>query len=217
MRVNRVQELQQRFDAAAAKWDADPARVARSQAVVKAVRAAVPLRPDMRVLDVGAGTGLVALGLLAEVAEVTAADVSADMLRVLSEKARAQGIEGLHTRQADIAEADWPAASFDLVVSAMTLHHLPDVPRVLRRLRPALRENGWIALADLDTEDGSFHRDATGVYHRGFAREEICGWLSDAGFLAPRACDLCRMTRPGADGGSREYPIFLATAHVSAS
>lgn len=208
-----AQSISQRFDAAAAEWDAQPRRVALAKAVVEAVRAAVPLRPDMRALDVGAGTGLVSLGLLAHVADLTAADASPGMLCVLEEKARGLGLGNrLHTRQIDLSEGEWPAGSFDLIVSSMTLHHLPDVPEVLRRLRPALRPGGWIALADLDTEDGSFHADKTGVYHSGFDRAELCRWLSEAGFASPAAHDAHRMTKPGADGVIRDYPIFLVTA-----
>jgi 2-polyprenyl-3-methyl-5-hydroxy-6-metoxy-1,4-benzoquinol methylase len=65
-----------RFDEKAAEWDANPARVALARAVVDSIRAAVPLRPDVRVLDFGAGTGLVSLGLLPFVGEVTAMDAS---------------------------------------------------------------------------------------------------------------------------------------------
>jgi len=211
--TNPLHDMQARFDAVASDWDSQPRRITLAKAVVEAVRAAVPLRPDMRALDVGAGTGLVSLGLLAHVADLTAADASPGMLRVLEEKARGLGLgHRLHTRQIDLSEGEWPAGSFDLIVSSMTLHHLPDVPGVLRRLRPALRPGGWIALADLDTEDGSFHADKTGVYHSGFDRAELCRWLSEAGFASPAARDAHRMTKPGADGVTRDYPIFLAAA-----
>jgi len=207
-----AQNAQKRFDARAAEWDANPARVALARAVVEAIRAAVPLRPEMRAMDFGAGTGLVSLGLLPEVAEVTAVDASGEMLRVLGEKARALGAARLHTLHCDIAEAALPPARFDLIVSSMTLHHLPDVPFVLRRLRSALAPGGWIALADLDAEDGSFHADKAGVYHSGFERSTVCRWLEEAGFFSPAAREAYRMVRPGADGVSRTYPVFLVTA-----
>jgi hypothetical protein len=69
-----------------------------------------------------------------------------------------------------------------MIVSSMVLHHIPDVPETVRRLRPCLRPNGWIALADLDSEDGTFHPDPTGVCHHGLDRNEVCRWLQDAGF-----------------------------------
>lgn len=207
-----AQDIQNRFDARAADWDANPARVELARAVVEAIRAAVPLRPEMRAMDFGAGTGLVSLGLLPEVAEVTAVDASGEMLRVLGEKARALGAANLLTLHCDIAEALLPPTRFDLIVSSMTLHHLPDVPFVLSRLRSALAPGGWIALADLDAEDGSFHADTRGVYHSGFERATVCRWLEESGFAHAASREAHRMVRLGADGALRTYPVFLATA-----
>jgi len=201
-----------RFDARAAEWDADPARVALARAVVGAVRAAVPLRRDMRVMDFGAGTGLVSLGLLSEVGEVTAVDSSGEMLRVLGEKVKALGAAAnLRTLHCDIAQAELPRGAFDLVVSSMTLHHLPDVPQVLCRLRPALREGGCVALADLDTEDGTFHADPSGIFHHGFERGTVCRWLEEAGFSDTSSREAYRIARPDQAGVSRTYPVFLVT------
>lgn len=203
------------FDQRAADWDANPGRVALARAVVAAIRAAVPLRPDMRAMDFGAGTGLVSLGLLGDVGEITAVDASAGMLRVLAEKAAALGAVRLRTLRCDVSTDALPQAAFDLVVSSMTLHHLPDVPAVLKRMRASLRPGGWIALADLDAEDGSFHADTTGVCHSGFDRATVCRWLTDAGFAGAAVRDAHRMTKLGADGVTRDYPVFLATAELT--
>jgi len=200
------------FDAKAAEWDANPARVALARAVVESIRAAVPLRPDVRVLDFGAGTGLVSLGLLPFVGEVTAMDASAGMLDMLHKKVDALGAKNFHLLRGDVTHAFLPSGHFDLIVSSMTLHHLPDVPRVLRRLRPALRDNGWIALADLDAEDGSFHADKTGVFHNGFDRATLCCWMNVAGFADAVFHDAYRITRLGSDGTPHTYPVFLVTA-----
>ncbi len=200
-----------RFDDKAAEWDANPARVALARAVVEAIRAAVPLRPDMAAMDFGAGTRLVTLGLLPEVGEVTALDSSAEMLRVLEEKVKALGVANLHTLQCDLAQTALPVSRFDLIVSSMVLHHLPDVPLVLKRLRPALRPGGWIALADLDAEDGTFHVDPTGIYHHGFERTTVCRWLEESGFTDVALREAFCITRPGSDGVLRTYPVFLVT------
>lgn len=202
------------FDQKAADWDANPARLALARAVVEAIRAAVPLRPDMTALDVGAGTGLVSLALLPFVREITAVDASSGMLGVLDEKAHSLGILNLFPLHYDVAKAELPPDQYDLVVSSMTLHHLPDVPFVLRRLRHALREGGWIALADLDAEAGTFHADPTGIYHHGFERATVCRWLEEAGFTNSTACEAYRITRPGSDGVMRTYPVFLVTARA---
>jgi hypothetical protein len=70
-------------------------------------------------------------------------------------------------------------------------------------------------LADLDSEDGSFHPDLTVVFHNGFDRGEICRWLEEAGFGNVSAHDACSMKRATANGKVRDYPLFLATGRVS--
>ncbi len=211
---NSLQEVKDRFDRVASAWDANPGRVILAQAVVAAIRAAVPLRCDMKAMDFGAGTGLVTLGLLPHVGWLTAADASVEMVRVLDAKLKALRIANVKTMLCDISKAALPVAEFDLIVSSMVLHHLPDVPAALQRLRPCLRPGGWIALADLDSEDGTFHADPTGVYHHGFDRAQICRWLQAAGFTETRSDEAHRMVRAATDGQSREYPVFLVTGRA---
>jgi SAM-dependent methyltransferase len=136
------------------------------------------------------------------------------MLRVFGEKVTALGGANLYTLQCDVSEASLPPERFDLIVSSMVLHHLPNVPAVLSHLRPALRSGGWIALADLDTEDGTFHADPTGIHHHGFERAALCRWLNEAGFTDATSCEAHRITRPGSDGVLRTYPVFLVTARA---
>ena len=109
-----------------------------------------------------------------------------------------------------------PAAEFDLIVSSMVLHHIPDVSQTLHRLRPCLRPGGWIALADLESEDGTFHADMTGVYHKGFDRKDVCRWLESAGFTDTAAREAYCIVRAADDGGTRQYPVFLVTGRVGA-
>lgn len=209
------EEVRTRFDRAAAEWDNNPTRVALARAVVDTIRATVPLRAEMQALDFGAGTGLVTLGLFASVSSITAVDASGEMLRVLDEKLHSLRIGNVHTLQCDISRAPLPVNQFDLVVSSMVLHHLPDVAPVLQRLRPCLRPGGWIALADLDTEDGSFHPDRSGVFHNGLDRKEVCRWLEQTGFEGVTARNAHTIARPAADGTTRQYGVFLVTGRAA--
>ena len=210
-----IEDVRARFDRVAAEWDANPGRVELARAVVAAIRDAVDLRPAMNAMEFGAGTGLVTLGLLPYVRSLTAVDASAEMLRVLDEKVRRLRIGSIRTLLCDIAKTPLPVAEFDLVVSSMVLHHIPDVQQTLRRLRPCLRPGGWIALADLDSEDGTFHPDPTGVFHHGLDRDEVYRWLRDAGFVGTTVREVHRVVRPSPDGGIRQYPVFLVTARTA--
>lgn len=213
--TNSLQEVRDRFDRVASAWDANPGRVILAQAVVAAIRKAVPLRGDMNVMDFGAGTGLVTLGLLPHVGRLTAADASGEMVRVLDEKLKTLRIANVNSMLCDINKAALPVSEFDLVVSSMVLHHIPDVPAAIQRLRPCLRPGGWMALADLDSEDGTFHADPTGVYHHGFDRAEVCRWLQEAGFTETTSGEAYRMVRSAADGQTRQYPVFLVTGRAA--
>ncbi|MCC7493207.1 MAG: class I SAM-dependent methyltransferase [Fimbriimonadaceae bacterium] len=207
-----------RFDQLASQWDDNPARVANAQAIAAAIAARVPLQPAWQALDYGAGTGLLGLALRPHVGQVQAVDTSADMLEVLRQKVAAADLSGVEAVQADLHEGPWPGGPVDLVVSAMTLHHLRDVPLVLGRLVAALRPGGWIAVADLDREDGSFHGpEASDVYHLGFDRAAVAQWLTAAGCTAVGVADASVIRRPTPSGGTREFGIFLAVAQRPAA
>ena len=202
-----MNEVRTRFDRLATEWDSNPNRVALARAVVDGIRKTVPLHPNITAMDFGAGTGLVTLALLPSVASVIAVDASGEMLRVLDEKLKALKIQNVHTMLYEIDKAPLPVSAFNLIVSSMVLHHIPDVPQMLLRLRPCLRPGGWIALADLDSEDGTFHSDSAGVYHHGLDRKEVCRWLQAAGFMDTTAREAHRIVRPSADGKTCQYSV----------
>jgi len=209
-----LDNVRARFDSAAAEWDSNPGRVALARAVVAAIRNVVKLRPDMSVMDFGAGTGLITLGLVPYVASITAVDTSSEMLRMLDQKLKVQQVRNVRTLHRDIADVSRLPVEFDLIVSSMVLHHIQDVPQVLQQLRSSLRPGGFVALADLESEDGSFHTDPTGVYHRGFDRLQVCRWLQAAGFTATEAREAHQMVRTSSDGKNRIYPVFLVTGRA---
>ncbi len=200
-----------RFDDLAAQWDTNPVRAALGSGVAEAMRATVPFAADWRIMDFGAGTGLVTLRLLDDVATVEAVDSSTGMLDVLDSKLAEASIDRVTTHRIDLTAAAWDGEPLEAVVSSMTLHHIADVPALLARLVEALRPGGWLALADLDSEDGSFHGpDVQDVHHLGFARETMAGWLTAAGCEQVSVSDAHRVTRPDVNGIPRTYGVFLA-------
>lgn len=199
-----------RFDEAAAQWDNNPGRVDLARAVGEAISRAIPVQPTWRVLDYGAGTGLLTLNLQPRVSSMVALDSSTGMLEKLAQKLAAAGIGTVETRHWNLEAEPYPEFGFDMVVSSMTLHHLRDVPLVLSRLAKVLKPGGWLAVADLDTEDGSFHGQIDDVFHRGFERGQVAEWLASAGLKWVSACDAHSMKKPDSTGQARSYGIFLA-------
>jgi ubiquinone/menaquinone biosynthesis C-methylase UbiE len=199
-----------RFDEAAAEWDNNPSRIELARAIGATIARAIPLQPNWRVLDYGAGTGLLTLNLQPRVVSMVALDSSTGMLEKLTQKLSAAGIGNVHVRHWNLENQAFPESSFDLVVSSMTLHHIRDVPMILRRLAALLKPGGWLAIADLDAEDGSFHGERDDVFHRGFERRQVAGWLAAAGFTQVSVNSAHSIVKPSATGEARAYGVFLA-------
>jgi ubiquinone/menaquinone biosynthesis C-methylase UbiE len=202
------------FDQQARDWDNDPGRVSRARAVADAIRSHVPLTAGMSAIEYGCGTGLLSFELRGDIGSITLADNSAGMLDVLREKIAALGAVNLTPIRLDLTVDPLPADRFDLVFSLLTLHHIPDTERALRSFHALLGPNGWLAICDLDAEDGSFH-DPGFDGHHGFERGDLERKLKDLGCL-----DVCTITASEIarerGGVTRVYPLFLLVGRKAA-
>lgn len=196
------------FDERARTWDT-PERRRRAELVADAIRASVPFSKTTRVIEVGAGTGLLGLALAGEVGELVLAEPSAGMLEIAREKLIGDDSAAITAIPFDLTTDDAPpGAPFDLAISLLVLHHLADTGAALAAILRLLRSGGRLALADLDTEDGSFHsKDAEGIFHLGFDRVALADLARSAGFVD---IEITTATEIGED--DRRYPIFLLVA-----
>jgi ubiquinone/menaquinone biosynthesis C-methylase UbiE len=195
------------FDERARDWDT-PERRQRAEEVARAIRASVALSRTTRAIDVGAGTGLLGLALAGDLGELVLAEPSDGMLAVIREKLAAGGPRNVMAVQFDLTSDGLPGAPFDLAVSLLVLHHLEDTGAALAAILRLLRPGGRIALADLDTEDGSFHDpDAEGIHHLGFDRDALAGQARAAGFA-----DVEFSTATEIEHEAGRFPVFLLLA-----
>lgn len=189
-------------------WDTRPGPLQISTAVGPLVRDCLEWNATMRVMDFGAGTGLIASHVAPLVSKVIAVDISPSMLQALAQKPELEGV--VETRCQDILLQPL-GERFDAVVSAMALHHVQDTIPLLASFKEHLKPGGQLALADLDAEDGTFHPPGTeGVFHHGFDRADLRRKLEAAGFEAVHFRTAVEVTRE--DG--RTYPVFLVTARA---
>lgn len=199
------------YNEAGQRWDADLDRVYRTQKVARALVAALQPTGTEHALEIGAGTGAATMIVAPKFKQVTALDPMPGMLGVLREKLARRPLTPVHSVQGRAPE-QIPDEMYDVVYSVMLLHHIADVPALLRGIAPHVRPGGHIAIADLDLEDGSFHYATDGVFHHGFDRHELGAWLEAVGFVAPAFTTAFTVRRADEHDVVAEYPIFLAIA-----
>lgn len=193
------------FNEKAQDWDANDMVKQLSTAIGKTILETVPLTSTMRVLDFGAGTGLISSHVAPRVEKIVAVDISEAMLEKLAAKPELSGkVEAICQ---DITRTPLNT-DFDLIVSAMAMHHVEDTESLAKSFAEHLKPGAKVALADLDKEDGSFHPEGTeGIYHTGFERETLQTIFVNNGFS-----EIKFTTAHIIQKEDRRYPVFLLTA-----
>jgi SAM-dependent methyltransferase len=184
------------------------------------IGALVRARTGARVLDLGCGGGHVAFTAAAAGADVTAYDLSAEMLAAVAAEAARRGLERIETRQGGAEVLPFADATFDAVLTRYSAHHWRDVPAALAEARRVLRPDGFLVVSDivapedplLDTHLQAVEllRDPSHV--RDYRVSEWRGLLTAAGF-APGAVT---ESRPRMEFASWIARMRTPEAHVAA-
>jgi SAM-dependent methyltransferase len=102
--------------------------------------------PDARFLEVGVGTGRIALNLHRRGRWVTGIDLSAAMMAVYRDKAAAAGLPPPRLVRADVTRLPFADASVDVVVEVHLLHLVPGWRQALGEIRRVLTPGGVVLL-----------------------------------------------------------------------
>ena len=196
--------MQDHFKDRASDWDKGDIRVNGAKTIADAISKKIELESSMKIMDFGVGTGLLGFEIAKVVDAVVGVDTSANMLEKLKEK----NTEELFIEPLCLDIVKNPIKdSFDGIVSSMTLHHVEKLKLFFETIYKNLNPNGFIAIADLESEDGTFHSDNTGVFHFGFNEKELCKIVEESGFKDVTIKNINTINKPHKDFG-----IFLLTA-----
>ncbi|MFH5833947.1 class I SAM-dependent methyltransferase [Halalkalibaculum sp. DA384] len=201
-----------RFDEEAKDWDT-PESQERAENIADAIKAHIPLSKEMSAFEYGCGTGQLSFELRDEIGSITLADSSTGMLDVLRDKIKAESAEDMTPVKLDLTKDPLPSEQFDLVYTMMTLHHIPDTQLILNQFHELLNPGGYLCVADLDKEDGSFHGHDVDDVHKGFDREDLARLVEKQGFTDISFKTAYRMEKEiNEQGETKIFPVFLMVA-----
>ena len=159
--------------------------------------------PGDRVLDVGCGSGVVTRTLARRVAPggcAVGVDASSALLAVARELANEAGLSRLiELREGDCRALPFPDASFDAVLAATVLTHVPDAGRALAEMVRVTRAGGRVGVFDFDGDsfviahpDRELTRrivtaNADHAAVNGWLARQLLGLLADLGLVNVRA------------------------------
>lgn len=184
-------EAAELWDGRAAAWDARP------ESHTYAERAFATLRPfveehlgpwrGLRVLDFGAGTGLLTAKLAPLCREVVALDISTEMIRALDAKVAREGLGNVAALAGELEalcrhrpELQQP---FDLVVASSVCGFLPDFPAEVVRIRSLLCPGGCFVQWDWRRDGGSTRGLTLDGIRAAYAGASLDVVFADIGFL----------------------------------
>jgi cyclopropane fatty-acyl-phospholipid synthase-like methyltransferase len=200
-----MQETKDFFAHKAKNYEQEKRRLDNVANISKLILREIDYKKDMHILDFGSGTGLLLEKIAPHIGSVTAVDISKSMNQVLKEKQHKIPCQ-LQIKELDLTTTALDE-KFDNIISSMTIHHIKDIDKLFKIFYNLLKDNGTIALSDLDTEDGTFHTIDTGVHHFGFDREEFAQKAKNAGFKNIKTQTVGNVVKPYG-----EYGVFLLTA-----
>jgi len=188
---------------------AEVALLGRRREIFLRLAALARVRPGDRVLDVGCGTGYLTR-ILAALAgadgQVTGVDPSARMI----EYARRRAPLNCTYVAGEAQSLDLPDESFDVVVSSLAVHHIPDEerPAAMREMFRVLRPGGRLLIAEYRPPANPLLARVAGLYTGPATRHDTRALLAElvprAGFRVedrgdlPVALHYVRATRPAA-------------------
>lgn len=166
------------FDKVASQWDAMRAALFSDAVRDKAI-SAVGVKQGETAVDVGAGTGFIAEGLVKAGLKVIAVDQSPEMLKQMRQKFKAYADIDYRLGEAEKLPLD--SGSVDCIFANMCLHHVEHPAAAVKEWMRVLKSGGRLAITDMDEHEFDFLIKEQKDRWKGFKRSDIRRWLLEAG------------------------------------
>ncbi|KAJ9476040.1 Methyltransf_11 domain-containing protein [Pseudozyma hubeiensis] len=213
-----------RFSSEAATWDSKPEVVESSRLCLRCILSHSSTHfgslSTSSVLEIGCGTGLLTIPLAKHSDSVVALDTASGMIDMLHSKVRTEGLESKVQAKVKLLESSddevLEGRRFDVVVSHLVFHHVPDMLQLVKVMWGTLKKGGRIWVSDFE-DDGvqaeRFHpKDKhAGVERHGLKRKEMQGMLVEAGFEKVEVFESFKMDKTVEDGSVQSFPFLAIT------
>ena len=198
------------FDNIAKKWD-NPRRIERAKIIAKEISRSLDNVEIKSAMEFGCGTGLIAFNLVDKIKNLTLIDNSEEMIQVVNKKIsdfNFKNVKSICDNITDMKIKD----TYDAIYSSMSLHHIVNVKKIIRKLYYLLNVNGVLCIVDLDEEDGRFHKNEEGFNgHNGFNQQWLKEVVEEVGFKNITSRTFYNGIK-NIDGEDVQYSLFILSA-----
>jgi ubiquinone/menaquinone biosynthesis C-methylase UbiE len=145
--MDHLQRVQQEFTRQASQFASAAAVTHRD--LVQRFADAVPVHAGTAILDVACGPGIITAALAPKAREVIAFDLTPEMLTKARQRCADAGLTNVTFREGSATDLPFPDASFDVVVTRLSIHHFLAPARPLAEMARVLKPGGTLVLADV--------------------------------------------------------------------
>ncbi|MFZ5425759.1 MAG: ArsR/SmtB family transcription factor [Thermodesulfobacteriota bacterium] len=174
----RLSETRRFFNSIAPDWRAMRREVLGDTDLESIIAALLP--ECGTVADLGCGPGELLTALAPKSRRLIGVDASPAMLDLARGNVK---LAGASLRVGELEHLPMANAEVNAAVLSLTLHHLSDPLAALREAHRVIAPGGRLVVVDYLKHESELMRERFGDRWLGFAREELSGWLSQAGFV----------------------------------
>ena len=139
-------------------------------------RSAAFLKKEDRVFEIGCGTGVATIPLSKYVKEITATDISENMIQKAREKAKNQSKDNIIFRTGELTEMEVEPESYDVVAAYNVLLYMKNQEEVLKKIYEVLKPGG-IFLSATDCLGRNLSKDSVKKFWKSkIASDALCSF-----------------------------------------